>query len=209
MSTRRTAGAALLLYGVATFVAIVSMNAPGGAYDPAGVTDFVAPGHFALAFAAAYVGCLGALALLPFVLGVRHELGSAGDLAVGLGCAAAAVGVVGWFVTAGVDVAMAEGGSGVTSGVSSQAVYTLTEIGNLVSWCAPALCIGTVAILLSRSGSLPRWLRVFSAVAGVCGILAPLFFPFFVYLVWTVTLGVSLVSARVSSPSPQPAPVSA
>ncbi len=194
MTTRRTAGFALLLYGVATFVATALIGAPGGQYEPAKVTAFVDSGHFALAFAAAYVGCLGAVAVLPFVLGIRSELGSRGDLAWGLGVAAATTGVVGWFISAGVDVAMAEGGTVVPAGVPHPVVYTITEIGNLVSWCAPALFVGIVAILLSRVPTLPRWLRIFSVVAGVCGILAPLFFTFFLYLVWVLVLGAVLAT---------------
>ena len=148
------------------------------------------------------------MALLPFVLGVRAELGHLGELAWGLGVAAATTGVIGWFISGGVDVAMAEGGSSVRAGVTHPTVYTLTEIGNLVSWCAPALFMGIVAILLSRATSLPRWLRVFSAVAGVCGILAPFFFTFFVYLLWTLVLGITLVSRRAPAlVSTQPAAV--
>jgi hypothetical protein len=205
MITRRTAGIALLVYALATFAANTFIAAPGGEYEPKLVSDFVSSGHSPVAFALAYVGCLGALALLPFVLGVRAELGQSGELAWGLGIAAATTGVIGWFVSGGVAVAMAEGGSSVRGGVTHPVVYTLTEIGNLVSWCAPALFMGIVAILLSRVTSLPRWLRIFSFVAGVCGILAPLFFTFFVYLLWTLVAGVTLVSQRTSSaPQVQP-----
>ena len=198
MTTRRTAGAALLVYGVATFVANTLIAAPGGQYDPNGVARFIDHGHIPVVFAAAYAGCLGAVALIPFVLGLRKELGSSGDFAWSLGVAAATTGVVGWFVSAGVDVAMAEGGTRVPAGVPQPVLYTITEIGNLVSWCAPALFIGIVAILLSRMMTLPRWMRVFSAVAGVCGILAPFFFTFFLYLLWTLVLGAILVTRQVS-----------
>jgi len=167
------------------------------------VASYVDSGHFALAFAAAYLGCLGAVAVLPFVLGVRDDLGGHGDLAWGLGVGAATTGVIGWFISAGVDVAMAEGGSTVPAGVPHPVVYTITEIGNLVSWCAPALFVGSVALLMSRAPALPHWLRIFSVVAGVCGILAPFFFTFFVYLVWVLVLGVTLVAKR-TSPVPQP-----
>jgi hypothetical protein len=85
--------------------------------------------------------------------------------------------------------------------VTHPTVYTLTEIGNLLSWCAPALFIGLVAVLLSRAASLPRWLRVFSVVAGVCGVLAPFFFTYFVYLLWTLVFGLTLVARRASSPA--------
>jgi hypothetical protein len=203
MITRRTAGFALLLYGLATFAANTFIAAPGGQYEPAGVSNYVDSGHFALAFAAAYVGCLGAVAVLPFVLGIRDELGAHGDLAWGLGVGAATTGVIGWFISAGVDVAMAEGGSAVPAGVPHPVVYTITEIGNLVSWCAPALFVGIVAILVSRVPTLPRWLRIFSTVAGVCGILAPFFFTFFLYLVWVLVFGVALVAKR-TMPVAQP-----
>lgn len=196
MITRRTAGAALLLYGVATFAANSLIAAPGGQYEADGVASYVRSGHFPVAFAAAYLGCLGAVAVLPFVLGIRGQLGPASDLAWGLGVAAATTAVIGWFVSAGVDVAMAEGGSTVPAGVPHPVVYTITEIGNLLSWCAPALFIGIIAILLSRVQTLPRWLRVFSAVAGVCGILAPFFFTYFLYLLWTLAFGASLMARR-------------
>lgn len=199
MITRRTAGAALLLYGIATFVANALIAAPGGQYEASGVARYVESGHFPIAFAAAYVGCLGAVAVLPFVLGIRGELGESSDLAWGLGVAATTTGVIGWFVSAGVDVAMAEGGSTVTAGVPHPVVYTITEIGNLLSWCAPALFIGIIAILVSRLQTLPRWLRVFSGVAGVCGILAPFFFTYFLYVLWTLALGSTLVARRTSS----------
>ena len=202
MTTHRTTGAALLLYGVATFGATTLIAAPGGDYDGSVVADFVDTGHAPVAFAAGYLGCLGALAVLPFVLGLRPRLGASGDLAWGLGVAATTTGVIGWFLTAGVSVAMAEGGSTAREGVPLPVVYTLTEIGNLIGWCAPALFVGLVAILLSRSGLLPRWLGVFSGVAGVCGILAPFFFTYFVFLLWTLVLGVSLLADRVSTERP-------
>jgi hypothetical protein len=205
MTTRRSAGVALLVYGVATFVANAFIGAPGGEYEASSVANFVDTSHFPVAFAAAYVGCLGAVALIPFVLGLRKELGSSGELAWSLGVAAATTGVIGWFVSAGVDVAMAEGGSTVPAGVPQPVVYTLTEIGNLLSWCAPALFIGIVAVLMSRVTTLPRWVRAFSAVAGVCGILAPFFFTFFLYLLWTLVVGAILVTRQIS-PTRRPEP---
>ncbi len=45
----------------------------------------------------------------------------------------------------------------------------------------------------------PRWLRIFSAVAGVCGILAPFCFTFFAYRLWTLVCGVTLVTRRTPS----------
>lgn len=194
MITRRTAGAALLVYGLGTIAANALIAAPGGTYKPDAVDRFVGSGHYAVVFALAYVGCLASVAVLPFVLGMRDELGRNRDLAWGLGVAAAATGVVGWFAIAGVDVAMAEGGSTVQEGVPHPVVFMVTEIGNLVAWCAPALFVGIIAILLSRVSTLPGWLRIFSVVAGVCGILAPFFLTFFLYVLWTLVTGVTLMS---------------
>jgi hypothetical protein len=206
MIARRTAGAALLVYAVATFAANTVMAAPGGEYDPNAVANYISSGHYAIAFAAAYLGCLGALALLPFVLGVRAEVGRLGELAWSLGVAAATTGVIGWLIAGGVDVAMAEGGSDVRAAVTNPTIYVLTEIGNLLSWCAPALFMGVVAILLSRAKSLPYWLRVFSLVAGVCGILAAFFFTYFVYLLWTLVLGLTMVARASTSAAPHVQP---
>ena len=70
--------------------------------------------------------------------------------------------------------------------------------------CAPAFFIGVAAIVLARGSVLPRWLRVFSVVAGVCGILAPAFFTLFLFLLWTLVCGVALIrsdAARVPNPA--------
>jgi hypothetical protein len=71
----------------------------------------------------------------------------------------------------------------------------------------PALCIGVAALILAARGRLPQWLRVFSVIAGVCGILAPLFFTYFVYVLWTIVAGITLArSSRDSGHAPQPQP---
>ena len=56
--------------------------------------------------------------------------------------------------------------------------------------------------MLAARSTLPGWLRAFSAVAGVCGILAPLFFTYFVFTLWTIAAGITLaVSSKDVSPS--------
>jgi hypothetical protein len=123
-----------------------------------------------------------------FAAGIRR-LAGIGPALAGLALVGAAVSVTGSFVSGGVDVAMAEGGAHVQGGVPAPVVYTITEIGNLLAVCGPALCIGVVALVLAVRSSLPRWLRIFAAIAGVCGILAPLFFTYFVFVLWTIVAG--------------------
>ena len=192
MHNRQAAGTALLVYGLGTFLAF-SHNAPGGDYTDTDVIEFTSPGHMWVAFGLAYLGILGAVALLVFGTRMRDEVGSTGSLFNGLAITGTATSVVGWFLTGGVAVAMAEGGPAVRDAVPHPIIYTLTETGNLLAVCAPALCVGVAAVLLATRSTLPRWLRAFSAVAGVCGVLAPFYFTYLLFVLWTVIGGVSLV----------------
>jgi hypothetical protein len=200
----RSAGLGLLVYGLGTTAAFMTSGAPGGEYSTSMVRDYVARGHWATAFVLGYVGALSALGLLVLGAALRRTERH-GELLWGLGIAASATSVVGAFVTGGVDVAMAEGGDAVRTGVPLPVIYTMTEIGNLLAVCAPALFVGVAALVLAARSPMPGWLRVFSAIAGVCGILAPLFFTYFVFALWSVVAGITLaVSGRDVSRSDEP-----
>ena len=199
MNGRRVAGISLAVYGIATMAAFG--DSPGGAYDDSSVVHYISAHHTWAAFGLAYLGVLGALALLPFGLGLRDEAGRARDLVWGLTVAGSAAGLVGWFVTGGLAVAMAEGGSPVRDHLAHPAVYTVSEIGKLVAVCAPALCVGVIAIVLARTASLPGWLRAFSFVAGVCGIFSAAYFTLMVFGLWTLVAGVALAATGRSAGS--------
>jgi hypothetical protein len=203
MNHRRTAGLGLLTFGVGTLGAMLAAGIPGGDYEPAKVAAYLAQGHAPSSFVTGYVGVAAALALLAFGHGIRHELGRLGDTAWALSVVGAATSVVGWFIGIGVVVATAEGGAEVTTGVPLPVAHTIGEISGLLIGCAPALCVGLVALLLARS-TMPGWLRAFAVLAGVCGILAPLFFTLFVFILWTVVAGAWLL-ARSRQPSEQSA----
>jgi hypothetical protein len=194
----RSAGIGLLVYGLGTAVAFMASGAPGGEYTSSMVRDYLARGHWTTAFVLWYVGALSALGLVVVGAALRRTARH-GEVLWGLCVAAAATSVAGAFVSGGVDVAMAEGGDAVRSGVSLPMIYTLTEIGNLLAVCAPALAVGVVALVLAARSTLPGWLRVFSVVAGICGILAPLFFTYFVFTVWTIAAGITLAVAGRSA----------
>ncbi|HET8604370.1 MAG TPA: hypothetical protein VFM09_10605 [Marmoricola sp.] len=190
---RRSAGIGLLAY-VAGLVVTFASAGPGGAYEPLKVASFVSAGNRPLAFATAYVGWFSALGLLAFTAGLRPRLRRHGDAFWALGIIATTCAVVGWVLSRGITVAFAEGGRTVQQGVSGPVVYTLSEIANLAAVCAPAFCLGAMAWQLASDAGLPRWLRVFSRVAGVCGILAAFYFPLPVYLLWLLVLGGWLVA---------------
>lgn len=207
MTTIRTGGIAFAIYGLATFLGFMN-NGPGGDYEDAKVVGFMSHGHMWAAFGYGYLGCLGAVALLVAGRHLRDLAGSARDLVWGLAIAGSTASAVGFFVTAGVAVSMAEGGTQVRDSIPHSVVYTFTETGNLLSVCLPALFVGAVALVLARKADLPGWLRVFSAVAGVCGILAPFFFTYFLYLLWVLVTGALLALGRNRAPTDSPAQTS-
>jgi hypothetical protein len=184
----RAAGIGLLVYAVGVVVEAVFAG-PGGDYEPAGVASFVSAGNRPVAFATGYLGLFTALGLLAFAAGLRPRLRRGGDTFWALGIIATACAVVGWVLSRGIAVAFAEGGHVVQHGVSGPVVYTLSEVANLTAACAPAFCLGVMAWQLAAEAGLPRWLRVFSRVAGVCGMLAAFYFPLPVYLLWMLVLG--------------------
>ena len=203
---RRT-GVALLVYALGVTTAFLSIGSPGGDYDPDNIASYVSQGHWPAAFVLAYVSALSSLGLLVFGQALRTSLGETiGDLVWGMSVAGTATSVVGAFLVGGIDVAMAEGGTHVQTGVSQPVVYTLSEVGNLVAVCGPAFFTGLVALVLVVAGRLPMWLRAFSVVAGVCGVLAPFFFTYFVFVLWAIVTGIVLVTRRSTRPVAEPAP---
>ena len=198
--SRRAAGLGMLAYGLGTAGAFMSIGSPGGDYSNANVTGYLARGHWLTAFALAYLGAFAAVGFLVAARRLREEVGSASDLFWGLAVAGTAVGVAGWFMVGGVAVAAAEGGAAVAT-VPHPVIYTISEISNLVAVCASAFVIGLAALVLAARSRLAMPLRVFSGVAGVCGILAPVFFPIFVFWLWAVVLGVWALLARDREPA--------
>jgi hypothetical protein len=187
-STRRRAGLGLLVYGLLTPIAFMSIGSPGGDYEENIVTSYIAKGHWAVAFALAYVGAFASLGLLVFANRMRHELRSGGDLLWGLAVAGTAASVVGWFLVGGVEVSFAEGGSAMTA-VPHPVVYLASEMSNLIAVCASSFFIGVAALVLAANAGLPRPWRLATYVAGGCGILAAFFFPIFLFWIWAIAFG--------------------
>ena len=203
----RSAGIGLLVYAVGTTAAFVGAGGPGGDFESALVAGYVDPSHYAGSLLFWYLGALAALGLLAFGHGLRRLGGAVGETAWALSIAAVAISVVGAFVGGGLVVALAEGGAAVQQGVPLPVVYTISEIGNLLSLCGPAFFIGVLAIVLALRARLPRWLSVFSFLAGLSGILLPFYFVIPVYLLWAVTFGAWLVVKATPRLTDAPAPL--
>lgn len=192
---RRAAGLGMLAYGIGTPVAFMTIGSPGGNYSDTDVTRYISSGHAAVAFALAYVGAFGALGLLVFGNGMRHELRSSGNILWGLLVAGCASAVVGWFLVGGIAVAFAEGGRPLAA-VPHPVVYLVSEMSNLIVVCASAFFVGAAALVLAARARLPRSMRVATYVAGVCGLVAALFFPIFVFWLWAIAIGIWAVTTK-------------
>jgi hypothetical protein len=199
--SRRTAGLGMLAYGIGTPLAFMSIGSPGGDYENSTVVAYMATGSWARSVALAYLGAFAAVGLLPFARRMRSELRSGGDTFWGLMVGGTAAAVVGWFLVGGVAVVFAEGGAPL-SALPHPVVYALSEMSNLVAVCASAFLIGSAALVLAIRGALPSALRVVTAVAGLCGLLAGFFFPLFLFWLWAIGFGVwvAATGARTSRP---------
>jgi len=199
--SRRTAGLGLLAYGIGTPAAFMMIGAPGGDYEENVVTSYIAGDHRATAFALAYLGAFATLGLLPFASRLRTELRSGGDVFWGLVVGGAAASAIGWFLLGGIPVVFAEGGSAL-AGLPHDVVYALSELGILVTVGASSFLVGVAAVLMAARAALPGALRVVCVVGGVCGVLAPFFFPLFLFWIWAIGFGlwVAATGARESRP---------
>jgi len=200
--SRRTAGLGLLAYGLGTPVAFLSLGAPGGDYDNSTVVAYIASGHWARSIALAYLGAFAALCLLPFARRMRSEMRTGGDTYWGLMVGGMTAAVVGWFLVGGLAVVFAEGGTALTA-LPHPVVYALSEMSNLVAVCASAFLVGGAGVLLAARGTLPAPLRVATAVAGVCGLLAAFFFPLFLFWLWAVAFGLWTLLSATRVPAPR------
>jgi hypothetical protein len=75
-------------------------------------------------------------------------------------------------------------------------IYTITEIGNLLAVCGPALCMGVAALILALRAPLPKWSRAVLLVGGISGVLAPLFFTYIGFVLCMIVSGATAALRR-------------
>lgn len=205
-TTSRTAGIALLVYVIGTTVCFGSSMGPGGNYHDSDVIGFITDPDRWLHFTLYYVGALASLGLLVFGLALRRSTGPLGPLVVQLATVGTALSVAGAFVVGGFEVAMVEGGAAVRDPMPHAVAYTFGEFGNLLMLCGPSMFVGIIAIVLAVRTPMPGWLRGYSVIAGVCGILGPLYFTLGFFLIWALVFGVWMLIRRVPAATADPDP---
>jgi hypothetical protein len=200
----RWAGLGLLVSTLALLVAFMFSGAPGGDYVGSDVVAYIDPAHAVTAFTVWYVAVFGALALVVFGAGVRRLPGIGQPLAA-LAAVGAAISITGSLLAGGVAVGMLEGGAVVRQETPHTVVYLASEIGHLMAVTGPALCIGVAVIVLAVRARMPMWLRVVAVIGGLCGILAPFYFTYFLFVLLMVVLSIAILvgrSTRVRTPEP-------
>jgi hypothetical protein len=202
-------GAGAIAFGVLAFVGMVIANPPGGSYSAHDAAKYVAKGHRATVIVSIYVVLAAVVGLMALLVRLREAVqGPRLRRAFwGLGVAATSAYLVGWALVAATPLALTYGGKGVS--LSPELTFTLAEVGWVVMYGAGGMLLGTALIAFALGPvAVPAWFRWATLVAGVAGLAAPAWFPFFLVFIWGVVAGVWLIVAGrepAHAAEPQPA----
>jgi len=206
MKRSSSAGIGAIVFAVLTFVGAIIENGPGGNYKTKDVDNFLKHGHRPVIFIATYMVLLGVVGLVFLLARLRDSIADATRSTVFWTLSVAGVGawVAGWAVGAAVPVAQGYGGKDVV--VPPTVTYVISEAGYF-TLSAGAVLIGLalVTLVLSRP-VLPAWLRWATLVGAAGAVAAPAFFPFGLFFIWAIVIGIwLLVADRRPAAAPVPA----
>lgn len=199
-------GAGAVAFVVLTIVALFVDAGPGGTYKQSDVEKYTKHGHHAAIFIAFYLALLGVAGLLFLLRRLRESIADAQRSAVywALCVAGAGAWAAGWALHATVPIAMAYGGSGLT--VDPAVTFVFNEGGYIVlSSGAVLIGLALLTFVLGRV-TVPAWVRWFTLVGAAGAVTAPAFFPFGLFFIWAIVIGIWLIAA---DRSPAAAPTTA
>ena len=196
------AGIGAIAFSLLTLVGWTLVNSPGGGYDEATATQYVAASHFPVVLLALAMGQLGVVGLLLLLSHLRELMRTSprdqllGGAFWGTGVASAACFAVGWGFVAGQPVAHAEAGSVLV--VPPTITHLLSETGGSVMvFGSASMLLGlALAIIFLTSMAMPSWLRWLTLITAIAGFAGLAFFPFILVLVWGVVVGAWLLIGR-------------
>src|SRR6266576_5721635 len=194
------AGVGAIAFAVLTFAAIFFVNWPGGGYSESISKSYVAPGNLPTALAGTSIGLIavvGLICLLAYLKQAAEESSPAITLlpqivwAVGL-MGAASFGV-GWGLVSAQPLAHVE--AGVDLGVAPTLTYMISEATSAIIFGPAPMLVGLALIVLTIGAgkSLPTWLRWLTLGAGGVALTSLAFFTFFLFLVWSLVIGIWLL----------------
>jgi hypothetical protein len=196
MSRSWFAGLCGIAFAVLTFVGALIDSGPGGNYSASDVAKYLESGHRPVIFVASYMALLGVAALFVLLTWLRTRIGDATQSSVfwGLSVAGVATFIAGWALHASVPIAIGYGGKGVTVGPT--VTFVFTEGGYFVL-SAGAVLIGLALFMLVFGRvALPGWVRGITAVGGIGAVTSAAFFPFGLFFLWALAIGIWLLVAK-------------
>src|SRR5579872_5486726 len=203
------AGVGAVAFGALLLVGMVIGNPPGGNYGVHDAAKYVAKGHRASVILSLYLVLLAVAGLVLLLARLRDSITGARLARVfwALGVASASAIASGYALVAAVPLALAYGGHGLT--VTPQLTYVLAESGWVIMYGAGGILLGA-ALVTFAAGQVeaPAWFRRSTFVAGLAGLAAPAWCPFFLVMLWSLVAGVWLLvggRGRRIAPEPQPA----
>lgn len=200
----RIGGIGGIAFAILTMAALVIGSPAGGNYKASDITSYVASGHRAGVFVAAYLAVLAAVGLVCLLASLRASAGApggdetTGSVFWGLGLAAAGAFAVGWSILLSMPLAYAFGGS--TFSLPTAEIYAITQAGNIVVFGASGVLLGAALITLAAAGgtTLPPWMRWLTLAAGIIGLASIAFFPWFILLIWGLVAGIWLLASKAA-----------
>jgi hypothetical protein len=194
------AGFGALAFAVLTFVAAIISNGPGGNYKESDVTDFLKSGHRPIVFVATYMVLVGVVGLVFLLARLRDAIADSTRSSVfwALGVAGVGTWIAGWALGAAAPIARGYGGKDVV--IAPTVTYTLSSAGYIML-ASGAVLIGLALLMLVASpAALPAWVRWFTLVGAAGAIASPAWFPFVLFYIWALVMGIWLLMTERSSP---------
>jgi hypothetical protein len=109
---------------------------------------------------------------------------------------------IGWVTVMTVPVSKAFGGSTMVV-IDPRVTYTITEIGWQIMFAVGGTFLG-VALIAAAVGStraIPAWVRWFTLIVGVIGLVSLAWIPFFALGIWAIIVGIWLIASARSDSS--------
>lgn len=197
------AGLGALAFAILVFVASVIDSGPGGTYSTSDVTDYLKSGHRPIVFVALYMSLLGIVGLLFLLSRLRDAIVDESRARVfwALSVGGASAFVAGWALHAAAPLAIGYGGK---VSFAPQVTY-LIAVGGYIVLSAGAIMLGLALLtLVVGPVELPGWVRWFTLVGVIGGVTSPAFFPFGLFFIWALVMGIWLIATdRETAPSAQ------
>jgi hypothetical protein len=207
---RRIAGVGGIVFAVALVAGFTLYGPKGGQYSAAEIAAFVAQSSSGLAVSAVLFGVsiIGLLLMLAYLSGTSVEEGPYRRMAWGMSVAAGASILIGWGLYLAPPIAAHSGGPAIDPGIS----YAVIGAGFAVLFGVGGMLLGITLVSIAIGGSAaPTWVRGFSGLAGLSGLLSWPFLlasswspnqwlpvPFYLVILWAFVIGLWLLFSPIN-----------